>query len=178
MKELQNRYKDDKQRQQQELMKFYKENQVNPLGSCLPLVAQLPVFISLFYMLRSTLRIDICPQTVCGTAHRPRGPSPRSHGPVRPEQRRRISVHPGSDEQGQWRRAGRSDRSIRGNPARVEPADVESDDGQDSAADHAVNAVALRIFMINFPAGVIVYWMTRTRGRSVSSTSCEDASGP
>jgi YidC/Oxa1 family membrane protein insertase len=63
MKEIQNKYKDDKQRQQQELMKFYKENQVNPLGSCLPLVAQLPVFISLFYMLRSSLRIDICPQS-------------------------------------------------------------------------------------------------------------------
>jgi YidC/Oxa1 family membrane protein insertase len=69
MKELQNRYKDDKQRQQQELMKFYKENQVNPLGSCLPLVAQLPVFISLFYMLRSTLRIDICPQTQRAAQH-------------------------------------------------------------------------------------------------------------
>jgi YidC/Oxa1 family membrane protein insertase len=69
MKELQNKYKDDKQRQQQELMKFYKENQVNPLGSCLPLVAQLPVFISLFYMLRSTLRIDICPQTQRAAQH-------------------------------------------------------------------------------------------------------------
>src|SRR5438309_8582908 len=49
LKALQAKYKDDKQRQQQELMKFYKENKVNPLGSCLPLVAQLPVFISLFY---------------------------------------------------------------------------------------------------------------------------------
>jgi len=61
MKAIQNRYKEDKQRQQQELMKFYKENQINPLGSCLPLVAQLPVFISLFYMLRKDLRTDICP---------------------------------------------------------------------------------------------------------------------
>jgi YidC/Oxa1 family membrane protein insertase len=61
MKALQAKYKDDKQRQQQELMKFYKENQINPLGSCLPLVAQLPVFISLFYMLRQDLRVDICP---------------------------------------------------------------------------------------------------------------------
>ncbi len=43
-------------------MKFYKENNVNPLGSCLPLVAQLPVFISLYYMLRQSLRSDICPQ--------------------------------------------------------------------------------------------------------------------
>jgi YidC/Oxa1 family membrane protein insertase len=63
MKAIQTKYKDDKQRQQQELMKFYKENQVNPLSSCLPLAAQIPVFISLFYMLRSSLRIDICPAT-------------------------------------------------------------------------------------------------------------------
>jgi YidC/Oxa1 family membrane protein insertase len=61
LKALQGKYKDDKQRQQQELMKFYKENNVNPLGSCLPMVAQLPVMISLFYMLRQSLRADICP---------------------------------------------------------------------------------------------------------------------
>ena len=41
-------------------MKFYQENKVNPFGSCLPLVAQIPVFISLFYMLRKPLKIDIC----------------------------------------------------------------------------------------------------------------------
>jgi YidC/Oxa1 family membrane protein insertase len=63
LKAIQAKYKDDKQRQQQEMMKFYKENQINPLGSCLPLVAQLPVFISLFYMLRQDLRKNICPQT-------------------------------------------------------------------------------------------------------------------
>jgi YidC/Oxa1 family membrane protein insertase len=63
MKALQAKYKDDKQRQQQEIMKFYKENEINPLGSCLPLVAQIPVFISLFYMLRQDLRKNICPTT-------------------------------------------------------------------------------------------------------------------
>jgi YidC/Oxa1 family membrane protein insertase len=62
LKVIQNKYKDDKQRQQQEIMKFYKENEVNPFASCLPLVAQIPVFIGLFYMLRTTLRPDICPQ--------------------------------------------------------------------------------------------------------------------
>jgi YidC/Oxa1 family membrane protein insertase len=61
LKAIQARYKDDKQRQQQEMMKFYKENKINPAGACLPLAAQLPVFISLFYMLRSSLRTDICP---------------------------------------------------------------------------------------------------------------------
>jgi YidC/Oxa1 family membrane protein insertase len=61
LKAIQQKYKADKQRQQQEVMKFYKENNVNPFGSCLPMVAQLPVFISLFYMLRQSLRRDICP---------------------------------------------------------------------------------------------------------------------
>ena len=61
IKELQAKYKGDKQRQNEEMMKFYKENQVNPLGSCLPLLLQLPVFISLFYMLRTDLKHDICP---------------------------------------------------------------------------------------------------------------------
>jgi YidC/Oxa1 family membrane protein insertase len=61
LKAIQAKYKEDKQRQQQEMMKFYKENNVNPLGSCLPMVAQLPVFISLYYMLRQSLRTDICP---------------------------------------------------------------------------------------------------------------------
>jgi YidC/Oxa1 family membrane protein insertase len=60
IKALQEKYKDDKQRQQQELMKFYQENKVNPFASCLPLVLQLPVFISLFYMLRQELKLDIC----------------------------------------------------------------------------------------------------------------------
>ena len=57
---LKEKYKEDKQRQQQEIMKFYKENKINPLASCLPLVMQLPVFISLFYMLRTELKKNIC----------------------------------------------------------------------------------------------------------------------
>ncbi len=60
VKALQEKYKDDKQRLNQEMMKFYRENKVNPLGSCLPLVLQIPVFIALFYMLREDLKVDIC----------------------------------------------------------------------------------------------------------------------
>ena len=60
LKAIQRKYKDDKQRQQEEMMKFYRENGINPFGSCLPMVAQLPVFISLYYMLRKNLRSDIC----------------------------------------------------------------------------------------------------------------------
>jgi YidC/Oxa1 family membrane protein insertase len=53
IKELQEKYKDDRQRMNQEMMKFYRENKVNPLASCLPLLLQLPVFIALFQLLRS-----------------------------------------------------------------------------------------------------------------------------
>lgn len=63
IKKLQEKYKDDKQRLNQEMMKFYQENKVNPLGSCLPLVAQMPIFIALFYMLQKDLRTEICGQS-------------------------------------------------------------------------------------------------------------------
>jgi YidC/Oxa1 family membrane protein insertase len=68
IKKIQERYKGDKQRMNQEMMAFYQEQKVNPLSSCLPLVLQLPFFISLFYMLRKDLREDICGQTAkaCG----------------------------------------------------------------------------------------------------------------
>jgi YidC/Oxa1 family membrane protein insertase len=52
MKEIQKKYKHDKQKQNEELMKFYRENKINPAASCLPMLAQLPVFIALYYTLR------------------------------------------------------------------------------------------------------------------------------
>jgi len=52
MKRIQERYKEDRQRMNQEMMKLYQEHKVNPLGSCLPILLQLPFFISLFYLLR------------------------------------------------------------------------------------------------------------------------------
>ena len=67
IKELQEKYKNDKQRMQQEMMRFYKENKVNPFASCIPLLAQLPVFITLFYVLRHELPADIgCEAGHCG----------------------------------------------------------------------------------------------------------------
>jgi YidC/Oxa1 family membrane protein insertase len=52
MKEIQKKYKNDKQKQNEELMKFYKENRINPAASCLPMLAQFPVFIALYLVLR------------------------------------------------------------------------------------------------------------------------------
>ncbi len=53
LKELQKKYKDDKQKLQQETMAFYKENNVNPMAGCLPLILQMPVFFALFQTLRN-----------------------------------------------------------------------------------------------------------------------------
>ncbi len=61
-------------------MRFYRENKVNPFASCLPLVAQLPVFFSLFYMLRKDLRFDICPEVKTAAGAPPKPPVPCGEG--------------------------------------------------------------------------------------------------
>jgi YidC/Oxa1 family membrane protein insertase len=75
IKRLQQKYKGDKQKQNEEILKFYQENKINPLAGCLPLVMQFPIFISLFHVLRSVqsnvpnhgtfnrLFVDICGKT-------------------------------------------------------------------------------------------------------------------
>ena len=52
MKEIQEKYKNDRERMQREMMSFYQEHGINPLASCWPLLLQLPVFLSLFYLLQ------------------------------------------------------------------------------------------------------------------------------
>jgi YidC/Oxa1 family membrane protein insertase len=74
IKRLQEKYKHDRERLNQEMMRFYRENKVNPFASCLPLIAQLPVFFSLFYMLREDLRFDICPEIQAAAGAPPANP--------------------------------------------------------------------------------------------------------
>ena len=52
MKEIQRKYKGDRQKMNEELMRFYRENQINPASSCLPMLAQFPVFIALYFVLQ------------------------------------------------------------------------------------------------------------------------------
>jgi YidC/Oxa1 family membrane protein insertase len=52
MKSIQQKYKHDKKRQQEELMKFYRENKINPAASCLPILFQIPIFFALYFVLR------------------------------------------------------------------------------------------------------------------------------
>src|SRR5207248_11440023 len=66
--EIQRKYKGDRQKLNEELMKFYKENKINPAASCLPLAAQFPVFIPLYLVLRhfsKHLPCSLHPATLC-----------------------------------------------------------------------------------------------------------------
>ena len=57
IKELNEKYKDDPRKRQQEMMRIYQEHHVNPLASCLPMLIQLPIFIALFTVLRSSVEL-------------------------------------------------------------------------------------------------------------------------
>jgi YidC/Oxa1 family membrane protein insertase len=148
LKELQAKYKDDKQRQQQEVMKFYAENKINPFASCLPLVAQLPFFIGLFYLLQSDLRNEICHQTAkaCGLVANPTGDEKflfvpdltnNAHGTVLVVL---IVLYIGSQLLSSLLTPSTADRNQRmlmlGLP------------------------FVFTFFIISFPAGLIVYWIT------------------
>src|SRR3954449_8308384 len=127
MKEIQKKYKADKKRQQEELMKFYKENNINPASSCLPLLAQFPVFISLYLVLK----------------HFPHLPGDnlewlRLWGITTTAPARRQPGVAGSLEhhrQGLGRLGPRARRRLRAQPARLEL--LHERDRREVAADHA-----------------------------------------
>lgn len=70
IKEIQRKYKGDRQKLNEEMMKIYKEHRVNPLGGCLPLLLQLPIFFALFQVLRNAAETM---GSLPGTSHLPSG---------------------------------------------------------------------------------------------------------
>ncbi|WFF41141.1 membrane protein insertase YidC [Salinicola endophyticus] len=61
MKRLKEQYGDDRQKMSQEMMKFYQKEKINPLGGCLPMVIQMPVFIALYWMLMESVELRHAP---------------------------------------------------------------------------------------------------------------------
>ena len=128
IKEIQARYKDDKQRMNQEVMAFYQREKVNPLGSCLPLLLQIPFFISLFSLLR-----------------RPLQGGHREQPGLRPDRQPRREGHrPGP--------ARRPDRALRGYAARGQRRHGDQR-GSDAAPHHVRAAVRIRRLHHQFPGG-------------------------
>ncbi|MBV8161197.1 MAG: YidC/Oxa1 family membrane protein insertase, partial [Acidimicrobiia bacterium] len=67
IKRLQTKYKNDRQKLNEEMMKFYKENKVNPLSGCLPLLLQLPLFIVLYRLIHDLTNTVIAGAVVVGS---------------------------------------------------------------------------------------------------------------
>jgi YidC/Oxa1 family membrane protein insertase len=169
MKKLQDRYKHDKERLNQEMMKFYRENRINPAASCLPMVAQLPVFLSLYYMLRTDLRHDICPQVNPANVPNPQpcGATPDSGFLFIPDLTSKatggvlvalIILYVGSQLFSTLLMSTTTDRTQR------------------------MIFIALPflfvLFVINFPAGLLVYWITTNLWTIVQQTIVRKRLGP
>ena len=69
MKAIQTKYKGDRQKLNEELMKFYKENHINPAASCLPMVFQLPIFLALYFVLKDFEKHVQAPASELGWLH-------------------------------------------------------------------------------------------------------------
>jgi len=169
IKKLQERYKGDKERLNQEMMRFYRENKVNPFASCLPMVAQIPVFLSLFYMLQGDLREDICPQiNPPGTANpKPCGPTEASEFLFIPDITDRatgyvlvilIVLYVGSQLASTLLMSTTTDRTQR------------------------MIFLALPFFFVlfvwQFPAGLLVYWITTNLWTIVQQAIVKKRLGP
>jgi YidC/Oxa1 family membrane protein insertase len=137
IKKIQERFKDDRQRMNQEVMAFYQREKVNPLGSCLPLVLQIPFFISLFYLLRSPeFKADIA-----GNA---------AFGPI-PNLAEKISGDPVL--------LGVLIVLYVGTQLAASAVTAFSADPTQRRIMFALPFV-FTVFIINFQAGLIVYWIT------------------
>ena len=161
MKKLQDRYKHDKERLNQEMMKFYRENKINPFASCLPLLAQLPVFLSLFYMLQDDLRVDIC-----GQSAQPCGPGEASFWFINDltdkaagaELAILIVLYIGSQLFSTLLMSTTTDRTQR--------------------MIFLALPFVFVIFIINFPAGLLVYWITTNLWTIVQQAIIRKRLGP
>jgi YidC/Oxa1 family membrane protein insertase len=137
IKRIQERYKGDRQRMNQEVMAFYQREKVNPLGSCLPLALQIPFFISLFSLLRSSsFKMDIA--------------SNHSFLFV-PDLRERLTGHPTV--------LVTMIVLYAGTQLAASAVTAVSADPTQRRIMFALPFV-FTIFIINFPAGLIVYWIT------------------
>jgi YidC/Oxa1 family membrane protein insertase len=138
MKAIQQKWKHDRQRQNEELMKFYRENKINPAASCLPVIAQIPIFISLFFVLRD-FEDEIFPQYPASSLEwlgivNITEPTKDGWGPVL------LVVYVASQLSSSYLMSGSMQKAQR------------------------VLLMALPIvfipFILNFPAGLMVYWLT------------------
>ena len=148
MKAIQERFKDDKQRQQQEIMKLYQAEKINPAAGCLPIVLQIPVFYALYKVL--VVSVEMRHQPFFGWIQDLSAPDPLS--PVNlfgllhftPPAMLAIGVLPILVGATQW-------MSMKLNPQPMDPAQAQM---------FAIMPWVLVFVMAPFAAGLQLYWMT------------------
>ena len=162
MRRLQLKYKDDRQKLNEELMAFYKENNLNPLGGCLPLLLQTPIFIILFNVIQGLTYIPAGADDL-----RPEVPRPHLGAVPEPRRRHRDDVVRGRPrgerqhgaERGLRRRAPpRRHGGDRGGhlllPAEADPGpQPERRDPAAAEDDHAADAGDVRVLRLRVPVG-------------------------
>jgi YidC/Oxa1 family membrane protein insertase len=149
MKEIQRKYKSDKQRQQQELMAFYKENQINPLASCLPILVQIPVFFTLYLVLRHFSQHPPCGLASAKDCIARGDYSWLSHGFV-PDMSANANAHWGG-------------YVLLGVYALSQLASTFfMSTSTDKMQRYLMMALPLFVlpFLVRFPTGLVIYWMT------------------
>ena len=172
IKKLQAKYKNDRQKLNEEMMKFYQENKINPLAGCLPLLVQMPIFFALFRVMRdpykyipksSDLYAAFCTERAGKVVDRgnlpkraaaepPRSSSgwtsrSRATGVHRRVRGRAPLLHP--------RRPGGRHRVPAGPPEPAQRAEHELADGD----DHQGPADRLRALLAAVPAGLVLYFL-------------------
>ena len=136
----------------EELMKFYKENQINPAASCLPMLAQIPVFFALYFVLKASRRTST------------------AHGDLLA---RLASSRTITADTKRWSRYVLSSSTSRASSPRRY---FMSTTMKTSQRAHADGAAARRSssFVLHFPTGLMLYWVTTnlwTAGRGLSPGS-------
>ena len=137
MKEIQKKYKGDRQKLNEEMMKFYKENNINPAASCLPLLAQLPVFFALYFVLKDFAKQAADRATSAGS------------GSCRASPTRR-------------RRTGRATCCSRSTPAASSRRRGSCPTTMPKAQRYLMMILPLIFIGVvaHFPAGLVLYWVT------------------
>ena len=139
MKKIQQQYKSDRQKQSEELMKFYKENKINPYAPCLPIVFQLPIFFSLYFVLKNAEHhvFKDSPASALDWIHLVNITDPIKHGwgPVL------VLVYASSQLLSTYLMSSQAQSSAQKWMMMVLP-------------------IAFIPFVIRFPAGLVLYWVT------------------
>ena len=138
MKKIQQQYKHDRQKMNQEMMAFYKENQINPAASCLPILAQFPVFIGLFFVLRDFEK-EILPEF--------------------PRRRSRLAEPDHDHREHEGRLGPAPDRLLR--VSQLTSSYLMSTTMQTAQRVMLlILPIAFIPFVLNFPSGLMLYWLT------------------